>query len=181
MAGRYGLAGRTTTDELRIKGYGDMIERIFQSSRFLVLIAVLIAAVSAVLMYTASLNILFHIVVDFVRAVPEASDGGKSLAVKLLKLLDLLLIAITFQLVAVSLYRLFITPVRVEESKFLSALQIRSFHDLKVTLMQVAVVIMVILFLEHAVEVGATLEALYFGAGVALVMLAAVFAWKNME
>lgn len=46
--------------------------------------------------------------------------------------------------------------------------------------MQVAVVIMVILFLEHAVEVGAALESRYFGAGVALVMLAAVYAWKNI-
>lgn len=158
-----------------------MIERVFQSSRFLVLIAVLVAAVSAVLLYTASLSILANIFIDFVRDVPRGADGGKSLAVKLLKLLDLLLIAITFQLVAVSLYRLFITPVRLEESKFLSALQIKSFHDLKITLMQVAVVIVVILFLEHAVEVGATLETLYFGSGVALVMLAAVYAWKNMK
>lgn len=158
-----------------------MIERVFQSSRFLVLIAVLVAAVSAVLLYTASLNILMHIFIDFVQAVPKGSDGGKSLAVKLLTLLDLLLIAITFQLVAVSLFRLFITPVRLEESKFLSALQIKSFHDLKITLMQVAVVIVVILFLEHAVEVGATLETLYFGTAVSLVMLAAVCAWKNMK
>jgi uncharacterized membrane protein YqhA len=157
-----------------------MIERIFQSSRYLVLIAVLVSAVSAVLLYTASLNILFHTFLDYLQEVPRMSDEGKSLAVKLLKLLDLLLIAITFQLVAVSLYRLFITPFRVEDSKFLSALQIKSFHDLKITLAQVAVVIMVVLFLEQAVEIGGTLETLYFGAGVALVMLAAVFAWKNM-
>jgi uncharacterized membrane protein YqhA len=158
-----------------------MIERVFQSSRFLVLIAVLVSAVSAVLLYTASLNILVHIFLDYLQEIPRMSDEGKSLAVKLLKLLDLLLIAITFQLVAVGLYRLFITPFRVEESKFLSALHIRSFHDLKITLTQVAVVIMVILFLEQAVEIGATLETLYFGAGVALVMLAAVFAWRNMN
>ncbi|HRP35294.1 MAG TPA: YqhA family protein [Gammaproteobacteria bacterium] len=81
----------------------------------------------------------------------------------------------------IELFRLFITPIRVEDSKFLSALQIKSCHDLKITLMQVAVVIMVILFLEHAVEIGATLETLYFGAGVALVMSAAVFSWKNMK
>ncbi|MFU8897025.1 MAG: YqhA family protein [Gammaproteobacteria bacterium] len=158
-----------------------MIERIFQGSRFLVLIAVLVSAVSAVMLYAASLNILVHALLDYVQEVPRMSDEGKSLAVKLLKLLDLLLIAITFQLLAVSLYRLFITPLRVEESKFLGALQIKNFHDLKITLIQVAVVIMVILFLEQAVEIGPTLETLYFGAGIALVMLAAVFAWKNMR
>lgn len=40
---------------------------------------------------------------------------------------------------------------------------------------------MVILFLEQAVDVGATLEPLYFGAAVAMVILASVFASKYMN
>jgi hypothetical protein len=47
--------------------------------------------------------------------------------------------------------------------------------------MQVASVIMVILFLEQAVEVGATLETLYFGLAIAVVVLASVFAAKQMR
>lgn len=157
------------------------IERVFSNSRFLVVVAVLISVLSAVLLYAATINIIAHVTFEFVRDVPVSAEGGKGLAVKLLKTLDLLLIAITFQIIAVSLYRLFIRPFSTKESKFLSALNIASFHDLKITLIQVSVVILVILFLEHAVEVGATLETLYFGLAVGVVTLASVHAWKHME
>lgn len=158
-----------------------MLETFLRSSRFLVLVAVVATAVASVLIYLSSVSILFHTVMDVGSQVPRTPDQGKALAVKLLKLLDLLLIAITFQLIAVSLFRLFITPASVSESKLLSALDIKSFHDLKITLIQVALVIMVILFLEHAVEQGAQLETLYYGAGIALVTAASTFAWRAMK
>ncbi|MGE6662570.1 YqhA family protein [Pseudomonas sp. NPDC077408] len=158
-----------------------MIERIFRSSRFLVLVAVATTAVSAVLLYGVSLNTMIHLLLELTQQFPSSANDSKSLAVKLLKLLDLLLIAITFQLIAISLYRLFVKPLPAEQSASLGPLDIRSFHDLKKTLIQVSVVIIVILFLEHAVEVGARLETLYFGAAVSLVVFSAVYAWKNMK
>ena len=157
-----------------------MMETIFRNSQFLVLIAVFVCAVAAVLLYSAAVNIVFNVVMDFVGNVPASADRGMDLAVGLLKLLDLLLIAITFHIIAVSLYRLFITPSSIEESKFLSTLNIYTFHDLKITLVQVAVVIMIILFLEDAVRIGASLETLYFGLAVSLVTLASAYAWKSM-
>lgn len=159
-----------------------MIERLFRGSRLLVLIAVAATAVSAaVLLYFSSLSILTQIVLNWINDVPTSTDTGKNLAVNLLKVLDLLLIAITFHVTSVSLFRLFITPLRVDESTFLNVLHIKSFHDLKITVIQVSVVILVILFLEQAVEVGATLESLYFGAAIAMVILASIFASKNMD
>ncbi len=158
-----------------------MIEKLFRGSRLLVLIAVAATAISAVLLYFSSLSILAYVVLDVAQDIPRTTEIGKNLAVKLLKVLDLLLIAITFHVTSVSLYRLFITPLRVEESTFLNVLHIKSFHDLKITVMQVSIVILVILFLEQAVEVGATLESLYFGAAVAMVILASVFACRNMN
>lgn len=150
-----------------------MIERIFRSSRFLVVLAVIATAVAAILLYGASLSILVNLLMELFQALPTSIDEGKRLAVKLLKLLDLLLIAVTFQLLAVSLFRLFVTPLKIAESDFMSALDIKDFHDLKYTLIQLSVVIMVILFLEQAVEVGATLETLYYGGAIALVIVAA--------
>ncbi|HCF3275407.1 TPA: YqhA family protein, partial [Pseudomonas aeruginosa] len=88
-----------------------MIERVFRSSRFMVWVAVVICAVSSLLLYGASVNIIWNTALDVVRDIPVSADDGKSLAVRLLKLLDLLLIAITFQIMAVNLYRLFIRPV----------------------------------------------------------------------
>lgn len=157
------------------------MEKLFRSSRLLVLVAVVICALSAVLLYVATLNVIGNVVWSFVWNVPESADAGKALAVRLLKILDLLLIAITFQIIAVSLYRLFIRPFSIKQSTFLSALDISSFHDLKITLIQVSVVIMLILFLEQAVQVGGTLETLYFGLAVSVVTLASVYASKSMK
>jgi uncharacterized membrane protein YqhA len=158
-----------------------MIEKIFQSSRYLVLIAIAAASVSAIVLYFGSLSVLIHLLMDLLHEVPTTTESGKMLAVKLLKILDLLLIAITLQTISVSLYRLFITPLRMENSTFLTVLNIKSFHDLKITIIQVSIVIMVILFLEQAVELGARLELLYFGSAVALVILASVYAWRHMR
>lgn len=156
------------------------MERFFNSSRLLVLVAVLVCAISSVLLYIGTFNIIINIVMDFLRNVPASASSGKSLAVRLLKILDLLLIAITFQIIAVSLYRLFIRPVTMCNSSFLRALDISNFHDLKITLVQVAVVIMVILFLEHVVQYGGTQETLYMGLGIGVVIVASVYAWKGM-
>ncbi|EEX36741.1 hypothetical protein VIB_000847 [Vibrio metschnikovii CIP 69.14] len=40
---------------------------------------------------------------------------------------------------------------------------------------------MIILFLEHLVEVGASIETLYLGAGMSMVIAAAIWAWKSMK
>lgn len=158
-----------------------MIERIFQSSRLLVFIAVFSTAISSLLIYLSCMNIVFHMVQGVVFNLPMTTGQGKTVAVELLKLLDLLLIGITLQVIAVSLYRLFITPVKLKESQFLGALNIRDFHDLKITLIQVASVILVILFLEQAVELGGTLETLYLGLAIGIVMAASTFAWRSMK
>ncbi|SFM75797.1 YqhA family protein [Halopseudomonas yangmingensis] len=158
-----------------------MIEKLFQSSRYLVLVAVLTSAVSSLILYLLSINVVGHMLLDLVEQIPSGPDGGKLVAVRLLKVLDLLFIAITFQIIAVSLFRIFITPMRVEDSAFLRALNVKSFHDLKITLLQVSMVILMILFLEQAVEAGGSLETLYFGIAVGLVTFSAVYACKALK
>ena len=158
-----------------------MIERILKSSRLLVLIAVFTTAISSFLIYLSSVSIIFHTVQDVIYHLPASTEHGKMLAVKLLKLLDLLLIGITLQVIAVSLYRLFITPIKLSESQFLSAFNIKDFHDLKITLIQVAAVILVILFLEHAVEYGGTQETLYLGIAIGIVTMSSSIASKWMK
>lgn len=158
-----------------------MVDKILQSSRYLVFIAIFTTAISAIIIYLSCINITFHIIQELFTVLPESANDGKTLAVKLLKLLDLLLIGISLQVIAVSLYRLFITPIKLPDSQFLAALNIKTFHDLKITLIQVSIVILVILFLEHAVESGGTLETLYFGLGIGIVIAAATFATRSMK
>ena len=157
-----------------------MMEKILNSSRFLVLFIVVICSISALLLYVSSMNVIFNIVLEAFNRIPSSADSGKRLAVTLLKILDTLLIAVTFQIIAVGLYRLFISSSETCGSGLLSALKINDFHDLKITLIQVAMVIMVVLFLEQAVEVGATIETLYMGVAISLVIFSGVFAAKSM-
>jgi uncharacterized membrane protein YqhA len=158
-----------------------VIEKLLRSSRYLVLITVIVCAISAVLLYVVSAYVLLNIVVDTVTQLPATTEGGKRLVVRLLKLLDILLIGVTFQIIAIGLYRLFIDPVDDKSSSLVNVLAIKDFHDLKVTIIQVASVIMVILFLEQAVEVGASLETLYFGLAVAAAIIAGVVASVTMS
>lgn len=158
-----------------------MLNKLFRNSRYFVLVTIVVSSVSALMLYLASIVIVFNIVVDFLNNMPASADGGKRLAVRLLKVLDTLLIAVTFQIIAAGLFRLFISRVGIHENSLLSALQIRDFHDLKVTLMQVAVVILVVVFLEHAVEGVGGQELLYHGIAIAVVIAAAVFAWRGMS
>ncbi|MCH8478866.1 MAG: YqhA family protein [Wenzhouxiangella sp.] len=158
-----------------------MIEKWFKSSRLLVLVTVLVSIIAAILLYAANVYIVANIVIDFVQQVPATPDDGKILAVKFLKVLDMLLIAVTFQIIAVGLFRLFIKPDTCEKSTLLAVLEIRDFHDLKITLIQVAIVILVVMFLEQAGEGGASLETLYYGLAIAVIIASAVFAFKGME
>ena len=66
-------------------------------------------------------------------SLPDSAKDGKELIVELLKILDLLLIGITLQVIAISLYRLFISTTKPNESQFLAAFNIEDFHDLKIT------------------------------------------------
>jgi uncharacterized membrane protein YqhA len=156
------------------------MERLFRSSRLLVMVTVVVGGIAALLLYVASVHIVFNIVVDFIAQLPATADEGKRLAVRLLKVLDTLLIAVTFQIVAVGLFRLFIRPETGSECGLMSALEVRDFHDLKITILQLAIVILVILFLEQIVEAGASLETLYMGGAIALVIASSVFAFKAM-
>lgn len=157
-----------------------MLERAFNSSRYLVIIIVVMAMVSAIVLYMTTLMVVWNVVVDSITNAPTTADGGKRLAVRLLKVLDILLIALTFQIIAISLFRLFIKKGDASHSLFMKVLRINNFHDLKITLLQVAIVILSILFLEQAVEIGASLETLYFGAAIALVVVALVYAARHM-
>ena len=134
-----------------------MIECIFQGSRALVLIAVFVTAVSSLLLYASRLNVLANVVLDFARQVPAMVAEGKVLAVQFLKLLNLDHAA---PYRGEPLLAVRDAAARARQCIAIYALQITTFHDLEITLAPVAVVIMVILFLEQIVANGASVVML---------------------
>lgn len=158
-----------------------MIEKIFKNSRYLVFLTIIVSLISSVTLYTASLNIIFHVLYEFFNNPTVKPLDGQILAVNLLKTLDILLIALSFQMIAIATYRLFISNTPAKESRFLVVLGIKDFHDLEINLMQVSMIILVILFLEQAVEGGANLNTFLYGVAIAMVVVAIVFAIKSLR
>lgn len=157
-----------------------MLERLLNQSRWLVIITVVVSMLSALLLYAISLVSMGKIVVAVVNDLSNlvVSDLGKATAVSLLKILDVLLIAVTLQIIAMGMYRLFIrnAGAEVEEMQRVGNLQIHDFHQLKATVIHMSTVILVIMFLERAVEQGQGLDLLYFGLAVAVVIFTSVWA-----
>jgi len=163
---------------IEIGDSGDsMLENFFERSRLLVFVAVFISAMAALLLYAISVNLIITIIIDSVKSLPGSADEGKRLAVRLLKVLDIVMIAVTFQIMAAGLHRLFIRPASQATRGLLATLHIESFHDLKTIIIQISIVILVVLFLQQAVDKGATLETLYFGLAAGFVSVC--FAWAS--
>lgn len=158
-----------------------MMESIFKNSRFLVLIIVVMSFLGSLLLYISSINIIGNIIYQFFQDIPNTTREGSLQAVSLLKNLDILLIALVFQIISVAHYHFFISTKKNTQSLFLTALHINNYHDLKIIILQVCAVILAVLFLEQAVENGPSLETLYMAVSFAIVIIALVLLIRNMK
>lgn len=158
-----------------------MLENLFKNSRFLVLIIVAVSALASLALYFASVYSVLHLLGAFVANLPEKPGEVQYQAVMLLKILDILLIALAFQIISIAHYRFFISHKPTEDSLFLKTLHINNFHDLKIIILQVAALILTIMFLEQVAAVGATLETLYFAVSIAVMLAAVVFTMKSLK
>lgn len=158
-----------------------MIESIFKNSRYLVWLVVVASMVFAVLLYVSSFKIMGHIVWSLISDMPAKPGDLQLQAVSMLKALDNMLIAIAFQMFGISHYCFFLSDTPASASPFLKVLHVGNYHDLKVMLMQVSLLILTVVFLERLVEHGSALDTLYLAAGIALMMFALVAAIKSMR
>lgn len=83
----------------------------------------------------------------------------------------------TFQIVGIGFYRLFIA----ETEKLPDAAEAEGFNYLKASVLRIGIVILIILFLEQAVDNGPTLDTLYFGTAIALMVFASTWAADRMS
>jgi len=75
----------------------------------------------------------------------------------------------------------FFLRILFDNSSFLKTLSINKFHDLKVIILHVSIIVIVILFLEDIVVFGGTLANLYAGISSSLVILAIIFTCKLLD
>ena len=157
------------------------VGRLLGFCRYLPFVAVLCTLVAACFLYAAGFFQLGHILYEELGNEKfGAPEGGKMLAVKFLKMVDLLLIATGFQVMSVGIYKLFIDP----EIKVPAVMQLESFMDLKRSIVTITGIVLIIFFLEQAVQFrsggGTTaLELLYMGIGIGAVLFAVNWTTRN--
>jgi uncharacterized membrane protein YqhA len=139
---------------------------ILGSSRYLILLAVVAAFVSAV-------TLLIFGVYETALTVWHVLNGEmpKSLAVTFIEIADALLLGVVLYIIALGLYELFIDdtiPVP-------AWLEIHTLDDLKGKLISVIVVVMGVLFLKQVVSWNGERNLLTYGGGIALVIAALTY------
>jgi uncharacterized membrane protein YqhA len=155
-----------------------MLQRILAGSRYLVIIAVIgsFLASLAVLVYggVTVLGIVFNV---FTHGTFTAA-GGKDLAIECIELIDLFLLGIVLDIIALGLYELFID----ERLPMPSWLVITDLDDLKAKLLGVITVLLAVTFLANVVTWNGNVNILALGVAVGLVLFAlAYFTSRNTK
>ena len=87
-----------------------MLERLIQSGRFLSVITILLTLLAAVALCIAAAISFVTVVLDAVYNGPWLPKVAKEAAIGFLNMIDLLLIAIGLQTIAIGIYRIFLNP-----------------------------------------------------------------------
>ena len=145
-------------------------------TRYVVMLSILGVFASALVLYVDSFVLACQGVFNVLITLGEGGTKDvKSVAIDFIQLADLFFIATAFYVMAVGLYKVFID----ETLPLPKAVSCDNFDDLKHLLVKVATVILVILFLENAIEWQGGWEILGFGAALALVIAAATWSIQN--
>ncbi|MEM6478286.1 MAG: YqhA family protein [Pseudomonadota bacterium] len=143
-----------------------MFGKLLGTSRYMIIIAVLgsIAASFTLLIY-GFLEAL-QLIVNTIQSGEVTRKGAKAMAIEFIEIIDLFLMATVFLIIAIGLYRLFISP----NIAMPPWLQIDTLDDLKTKLIAVVIVVMGVIFLGHLVAWDGQQDLLGLGVGTAAVI-----------
>jgi uncharacterized membrane protein YqhA len=148
-----------------------MFRRILSSTRYLIIVPILGAFVGALaLLFFATVQEALTLLRAF-GAIGAPGLGYKELALDLIQILDILLLAVGFYMIAMGLYELFIDD-RLEMPGWLV---IHNFDDLKTNLVSIIIVILAVTFLSQAVKWDGELDIMGYGIAIGLVIAALTY------
>jgi len=149
-----------------------MLERTLAGSRYLVVITILLTTVAAISLYLVATLSAVTVIVDTAREGPWLPKVAKEAAINFLNVVDLLLIAAGFQMIAFGVHRIFLNS----NLDVPPGLQVSNFGELKVSLVKLVGLVLLILFLEYAFKFGPGLPILYFGLAISVLIAACAWA-----
>lgn len=155
----------------------DTIQHVLWFSRFVVPVPVLMSVLVAIaLFYIASADVFYvltHLGTYTGGDAATAAALRTKLVGKIIKTVDVYLLAAFLFIFAFGLYELFISKLRAadESENAPRLLVINSLDDLKARLAQVALLVLIVEFLQVALdlEISRPLDLLYLAAGIALI------------
>ena len=145
-----------------------MIETMLLKSKYLTMAIVIIASFCAFVLYLmTSISAIIAIYETTISGIYTIAST-KSLAVKFLKIIDLYLICIGLQIIALGTYKLFVN----KNIRLPAAMDTTSFSELKLSLVKISSIVLLILFVENAVELGPSRELLEYGIAISAILIA---------
>jgi uncharacterized membrane protein YqhA len=144
-----------------------LLKTLLAGSRFLIALAVLGSYVAAVAVIVYG-GITVYDVVKEAFSHDIGPKGAKALAVEAIELIDIFLLGTVLYIVALGLYELFIDP----DLPMPQWLRIATLDDLKEKLLGVVIVLLGVSFLSKVATWESGHDIAYFGAAIALVIVA---------
>jgi uncharacterized membrane protein YqhA len=145
-----------------------MVARLFASSRYLVLFAVLASFLAAAALMVYGALLVVGVVWDTVARGQLDPASSRHMSLEFIEVIDQFLLATVFLFIAFGLYELFVDP----GLPLPSWVHIQDLDDLKAKLVGVITVLLVVTFLGEVVESGGGIDILYLGLGIGAVLLA---------
>ncbi|MEM6275495.1 MAG: YqhA family protein [Pseudomonadota bacterium] len=143
-----------------------MFGQLLGSSRYMIIIAVLGSMAAAVTLLVYGFLEALQLILITIETGEVTRKGAKALAIEFIEIIDLFLMATVFLIIAVGLYRLFISPnIAMPEW-----LKIDTLDDLKTKLIAVVIVVMGVIFLGHVVAWDGETDLMGLGFGIAAVI-----------
>ncbi len=159
-----------------------MFEKALWQSRFIVLIAVVASLLTSIgVFYMATVDVFYTLIHLLDYASPALTTAERATlrsesVTHVVEIVDGFLLATVLLIFAMGLYELFISEIKYASETGVSSnvLVIHSLDDLKARLAKVILMILIVKFFEHTINMhfDSPLSLLYLAAGIALVGLA---------
>ncbi|MEM1375447.1 MAG: YqhA family protein [Pseudomonadota bacterium] len=143
-----------------------MFGQFLGSSRYMIIIAVLGSIAAAITLLVYGFLEALQLILTTIEMGEVTRKGAKAMAIEFIEIIDLFLMATVFLIIAVGLFRLFISPnIAIPEW-----LEINTLDDLKTKLIAVVIVVMGVIFLGHVVAWDGETDLMGLGIGIAAVI-----------
>jgi uncharacterized membrane protein YqhA len=166
------------------KAPGDqhIIENIFERTlwnvRFIVLLGVLFGALSAIVLFIAGSNEIYHIIVGYLQAGPHTLTHEEIL-IGIIGAVDFYLIGLVLIIFSFGIYELFISDIDIAriEGGFGSILDIENLDDLKNKIIKVIIMVLIVTFFQRilSMEFTTSIDMLSLAFSICLICVGVYF------